>query len=206
MTQRSTPSDTDRMRARKTPSQTRSAQTVASILEGAALVLEQKGIADYTTNKIARRAGVSIGSLYQYFPTKDAVTMSLLERERAILAAEVVDALAIEDPGQALRSMIQAAVRDQLRRPALARLLDLEEERLSPLMPPSGSAALARRSITDFFCRQFDLESDAAEIVSSDIIAIMRALTDAAGRREQVDAVQLERVIQGSVTGYLDAL
>lgn len=132
--------------------------------------------------------------------------MSLLERERAILAAEVVDALAIEDPRQALRSMIQAAVRDQLRRPALARLLDLEEERLSPFMPPSGNAALAQRSIMDFFVRQFDLESDAAKIVASDIIAIMRALTDAAGRREQVDAVQLERVIQGSVQGYLDGL
>lgn len=63
---------------RKAPGQPRSAHTVAAILEGAAQVLEERGLAGYTTNAIAARAGVSIGSLYQYFPTKDAVTVALI--------------------------------------------------------------------------------------------------------------------------------
>lgn len=57
---------------RKIPAQVRSQQTVAILLEAAAQVLEVGGLAGFNTNEIAKRAGVSIGSLYQYVPSKDA--------------------------------------------------------------------------------------------------------------------------------------
>ncbi|MGZ3416487.1 MAG: TetR/AcrR family transcriptional regulator [Polyangiales bacterium] len=77
--------------ARKRPSQARSKQTVAFILEGAARVFRREGFAA-TTNRIAEAAGVSIGTLYEYFPNKEALLVALAERhleeaERGIDAA-----------------------------------------------------------------------------------------------------------------------
>lgn len=65
---------------RKRPRQQRSQETFDAILEAAAQLFEQHGYAAATTNRIAERAGVSIGSLYQYFPNKDALLYALGER------------------------------------------------------------------------------------------------------------------------------
>lgn len=83
---------------RKKPAQSRAAATVHAILEGAANILERQGLEGYTTNEIAARAGVSIGSLYQYFPNKDAVTIALIEREMEGMVEEVISALALTPP------------------------------------------------------------------------------------------------------------
>ncbi len=69
-----------RLTPRKKPTQARSRATVEVILEAAAQVFVEKGYPETTTNTIAERAGVSIGSLYQYFPGKEAVLYSLMER------------------------------------------------------------------------------------------------------------------------------
>jgi AcrR family transcriptional regulator len=68
------------IKPRKSPKQWRSRDTVDSILEGAAQVFERHGYAAGTTNRIAERAGVSIGSVYQYFPNKDSILVALIER------------------------------------------------------------------------------------------------------------------------------
>lgn len=65
---------------RKTPVQDRSRATIECILTAAAQVFEERGYAAGTTNRIAKRAGVSIGTIYQYFPNKDALAVMLLER------------------------------------------------------------------------------------------------------------------------------
>ncbi|MCI3181841.1 TetR/AcrR family transcriptional regulator [Caulobacter sp. CCUG 60055] len=67
------------IKARK-PVQERSRRTVDAILEAAVQILEQDGEAGFTTNHVARRAGVSIGTLYQYFDGKDAILLALSER------------------------------------------------------------------------------------------------------------------------------
>ncbi len=68
-----------RLEPRKKPVQRRSRFTVEQILIGAAQVFEAHGYAAGTTNRIAERAGVSVGTLYQYFPSKEAVAVALLE-------------------------------------------------------------------------------------------------------------------------------
>jgi AcrR family transcriptional regulator len=68
------------LRPRATPRQARSRETVDAILQAAAQVFERHGYAAGTTNRIAERAGVSIGSLYQYFPGKDAILVELTRR------------------------------------------------------------------------------------------------------------------------------
>ena len=63
--------------ARKSPVQARSARLVADILEAAARVLAREGARRFTTVRVAEEAGVSIGSLYQYFPSKEALLFRL---------------------------------------------------------------------------------------------------------------------------------
>jgi AcrR family transcriptional regulator len=63
---------------RKAPRQLRSQETRARILEAAARVFAERGYAGGTTNHIAADAGISIGSLYQYFPNKDSILVELM--------------------------------------------------------------------------------------------------------------------------------
>ena len=131
------------LKPRKIPQQSRAEQTVATILEAAALILETKGLDGLNTNLVAQRAGVSVGTLYQYFPNKDALIVSLSKREGAVFFAEAKDALHESTGQKALKHLIAVAVHQQLRRPALARALDFEENRPAPPPPP---AALKPRS------------------------------------------------------------
>lgn len=62
---------------------------VEVILEAAARVFVREGYARATTNRIATAAGVSVGSLYQYFPSKDAIAVELLRRYREALVTRV---------------------------------------------------------------------------------------------------------------------
>ncbi|WP_210189085.1 TetR/AcrR family transcriptional regulator [Bradyrhizobium sp. Rc3b] len=195
---------TQRLNPRKTPAQTRAALTVDTILEGAADILERYGFDGYTTNEIAARAGVSIGSLYQYFPNKDAVTIALIERETTSMVDAVLAALALTPPRQALREVFKAAVRNQVRRPLLARLLDFEEVRLASLMPASRAGTIIRASLEEFLRKSFGLSMSASEATAMDIVEIAKALNYASGRRGEVDASSLTRSIEAAVWGYLD--
>ena len=67
---------------RKTPSQTRAMRTVDTLFEAATRILANEGEAGFTTNRIAERAGFSIGTLYQYFPSKEAIVVALVRRHR----------------------------------------------------------------------------------------------------------------------------
>src|SRR3954465_4001587 len=63
--------------ARKAPRQRRSKQLVEDILEAAIRVLSREGANRFTTARVAETAGVSVGSLYQYFPNKEAILFRL---------------------------------------------------------------------------------------------------------------------------------
>jgi AcrR family transcriptional regulator len=68
--------------SRRIPSQARSEQTIRIIFEATAQVLSEHGEAALTTNRIAQRAGVSVGTLYQYFDSKEAIVLAMMARER----------------------------------------------------------------------------------------------------------------------------
>jgi AcrR family transcriptional regulator len=70
-----------RISTRKEPRQARSAELVAAILEAAAQVLAKEGAQRFTTARVAEKAGVSVGSLYQYFPNKAAILFRLQSDE-----------------------------------------------------------------------------------------------------------------------------
>ncbi|MEO7730745.1 MAG: TetR family transcriptional regulator [Kofleriaceae bacterium] len=96
--------------ARKQPVQARSTQLVADILAGAIRVLEREGAPRFTTIRVAHEAGVSVGSLYQYFPNKQAILFRLQidewEATGATLEALLGDAT--RAPAQRLRDTIRA--------------------------------------------------------------------------------------------------
>jgi len=74
---------------RKTPSQTRALRTVDTLFEAATRILASEGEAGFTTNRIAERAGFSIGTLYQYFPSKEAIVVALVRRHRERVMREL---------------------------------------------------------------------------------------------------------------------
>jgi AcrR family transcriptional regulator len=95
------------------PRQARAEETVAAILEGAAQVLEAGGLAAFTTNAVAERAGVSIGTLYQYFADKNALIQALAQRELQATLIRVRQALLGEidpTPEGRVRVMIRAMI------------------------------------------------------------------------------------------------
>ncbi len=72
---------TDCIASRKKPKQGRSKTLVSAILEAAIQVLTKEGIRRFTTARVAERAGISVGSLYQYFPNKASVLFQLQVNE-----------------------------------------------------------------------------------------------------------------------------
>jgi AcrR family transcriptional regulator len=75
---------------RRQPRQDRARATQAAIFEAAAQILESEGEAGFNTNRVAERAGVSIGTLYQYFADKQAILIGLALRENAIVRERIM--------------------------------------------------------------------------------------------------------------------
>ena len=92
---------------RKLPVQERARQTIATILEATAQILMEEGSERLTTNHLARKAGFSIGTIYQYFPNKEAIVLALIERQR-------------EEAGRRIQSMLEsqqdASAEEKIRR------------------------------------------------------------------------------------------
>src|SRR5215831_2811704 len=111
---------------RKSASQERSRRTVDTILEATARVLMKYGYDKASTNKIAAVAGVSIGSLYQYFPSKEALVAAVIDRHTHELSQVVCNALvkvAARPIEFAVRELVAAAIDAHRVDPKLHRVL-----------------------------------------------------------------------------------
>ena len=126
-----------RLEPRKLPKQARSGATVEAILEAAAQIFERHGYAAGTTNRIAERAGVSIGSLYQYFPNKDAILVALVHQHLAESTAALGPHLGRLNRGarfdDILPAIVHAMVAMHALAPGLHRVL-FEETQLPPTL------------------------------------------------------------------------
>lgn len=191
------------LKPRKSPGQSRSAETVRVILEGAARVLEERGLEGYTTNAVAERAGVSVGSVYQYCPGKEALTAALAARETGLMIEAVRTASAASAPEDGLRLIVRAAVAHQMSRPRLALLLDREESRLQLT---DSLDAVAREIAAAILALLTRLESPLSAdpgTSAGDLFALLRGMVDAAGERGERDGAALERRVLRAVFGYL---
>jgi AcrR family transcriptional regulator len=121
---------------RKRASQERSRLTVDALLEATARVLLKDGYEGASTNRIAAAAGVSIGSLYQYFPSKEALVAAVIERHTQELSQVVLDALrnVSERPLDiGARALITAAIDAHRVDPKLHRVLAEQVPRVGRL-------------------------------------------------------------------------
>lgn len=94
---------------RKRPEQDRSRATVGAILEAAARVLVTSGYEAFTTNRVAEKAGISIGSFYQYFPNKDALLSELMRRHIEEIESGVEE-MALHAATMPLEQLIRVAI------------------------------------------------------------------------------------------------
>ncbi|WP_278495660.1 TetR/AcrR family transcriptional regulator [Pantoea vagans] len=192
-----------RSRPWKMPRQGRSAETVRAIIEATARILEQGGLVAFTTNAVAEWAGVSIGSLYQYFPGKEALIGALIVRAAQLIAE--CEAIVTDVNGRkALQGVIASAVNHQLRRPALARLLDLEEARL-PFDEDTRGVTRRLHSILLSILTRTDLpQQPDPDLAAKDVLAIIKGMVDAAGERGEHDRNALDSRVSRAVHGYLE--
>ncbi|QWT21495.1 TetR family transcriptional regulator [Bacillus sp. NP157] len=112
--------------SRKQPKQARSTELVAAILEAAAQVLAKEGAARFTTARVAERAGVSVGSVYQYFPNKAAILFRLQSDEWRETSGMLTATLADDGtpPFDRLRRLVHAFIRSECDEAAMRVALD----------------------------------------------------------------------------------
>lgn len=111
---------------RKKPRQERSRATVDAILEAAAHILVSHGLEGATTRQVAERAGVSIGSLYQYFPSKEALITALVERQVQRVLEVCTEELQAQDarpPHEVVRSVALGLMKAYAVNPRLHQVL-----------------------------------------------------------------------------------
>lgn len=177
--------------------------TFEAILEAAARILESLGFAGFNTNAVAELAGVSIGSLYQYFPSKDALIVELIRRERAKLSNRIVEAIQqhnIADLKEKLKLIIQAAVQHQFSRPQLARTLEFASELIGKDIEENELQHELETIISDLFIRS---DISHAQTVAQDVIALSKGIINAAGIAGENNLNDLQQRVEKAVFGYL---
>jgi AcrR family transcriptional regulator len=156
----------------------RSRETVDVILEASAHILESDGLRGFNTNAIAAKAGVSIGSLYQYFPNKDSIVLALIGRFEKEFHDTVVKAVQ-DGKGEGLKSRLRLVVRALVSahcyRPRLHRVLETEEERLGSEADDSAFHANLLQLLRD---HKKETAMPASEVTERIFMAILRAVVD----------------------------
>ncbi|WP_024694951.1 TetR/AcrR family transcriptional regulator [Pseudomonas syringae] len=118
------------VKPRKIPAQARSRATVDAIIQAATYILTKVGWEGLTTNAIAERAGVNIGSLYQFFPNKEAIIAELQRRHATDTRTDLLEVLRVlpDQPSlrDALRLIVEMLVAEHRIAPALHKAIHEE--------------------------------------------------------------------------------
>lgn len=123
-------------KARKSATQARSRATVDALVEATARILVKEGFDKASTNRIAEVAGVSVGSLYQYFPSKEALVAAVIERHQQEIAQTVRGELAevfAQPLETAMRKIVAIAIKSHRVDPKLHRVLAEQIPRVGKL-------------------------------------------------------------------------
>jgi AcrR family transcriptional regulator len=190
------------LKARRVPGQARSQETVSVILETSARILESDGLRGFNTNAIAAKAGVSIGSLYQYFPNKDSIVLALISSFEKALHETVVNT--VEDgKGKGLKSrlrfVVRALVSAHYYRPRLNRVLEAEEERLGSGADDSAFHAKLLQLLRD---HKKELAMPVSGVTERVCMAILRAVVDL-GLASGATPQSTEHRAMRAICGYL---
>jgi AcrR family transcriptional regulator len=200
-----------RTNPRKAASQARSRLTVSALLDATARILIREGFDKASTNRVADVAGVSVGSLYQYFPGKEALVAALIDRHRReirqIVQGEIAEAAKLP-LDQAVRKLVAVAVEAHRVDPKLHRVLTEQIPRVGRL---EKAETFSRENYALF--RAY-LESRRDEIRPVDLglaafvcVTSIEALTHTAVLHQKLVSDQASRALVNEATrlvvGYL---
>jgi AcrR family transcriptional regulator len=190
---------------RKEPRQARSRATIAAILDAAAHILGERGWAGITTNGVAETAGVSIGSLYQYFPNKLALVEAVRRRHfdevLAVLRAAADSAM---PRARRIAAFVDGTIAVHSRYPAAHRVL-LEEA-------PHGKEAAATHRLFEteyqkgcaaFFAANARGSAAHPRIAAQVLAAAVAGVVHDAARQEMLDSPALRQELIALVESRL---
>jgi AcrR family transcriptional regulator len=184
---------------------------VDAILQATARILVRDGYDHASTNRVAEEAGVSVGSLYQYFPSKEALVATLIERHMAEMWAVCQEHLGAPSPATPLplvvRRLVRAVLRAKAVDPKLHRVFIEQVPRIGRMQKAHGEldrtlAALVRAQLDRRRDEILPRDLDLAAFV---LVTVVRSLTFAAvvERPEALDGDDLAEEISALVLRYL---
>ena len=191
------------------PIQARAQVTVDAVIAATAQILLKEGYDACTTNRVARVAGVSIGSLYQYFPDKDALIIAVMEqylsRTREFLEARLAEMGDLPLP-QAIHELVRAMLDMHRIQPRLHRVLVEQVPRIGELKQVHELNAQFVPAVTAWLeARENEISVDSVSVAVFVIIAAVEGVVSRAlvHRPGWLEAGVLEKNVSRLVLAYL---
>lgn len=189
---------------RRTPRQARAENTIDAILDAAFQLLEINGPDKLTTNHVARRAGVSIGTLYQYFACKQDILAALAQRRAGAVRDAIAETIIRNPDVSSVRTIVQALMTGFEGSPATRQAL------LDAMFLRGGDSVLMHHhqaflaAIAGRARLQVDLTPESAFVLTHAAISLLRAA--AAEQELGLDPARLEDELVRLMEAYVGAL
>lgn len=196
------------LKPRKSPVQARSTATIEVLHEATIQVLLKEGIVKCNTTRIAERAGVSVGSIYQYYPNRDSLLAAVLQRHLDSVA-EKIEELCLRYEKTSIRTLISALVDEII----LAKLSNPEESKaLYAISGERGGLDLSKRmndrmlaAVSNLLESASDIEFDDSQIVAEFVLGAIMGLIRRVLENQVTDKVEqvLDSHLKLMVVAYL---
>ena len=195
---------------RKEPSQSRSVHTVEAIFDATIQVLLDGGLERLTTTRVAERAGVSVGSLYQYFPNKQSLVAAVLQRH-LLHVVGAVEAACAAAKGQRIDVMASAVINGfvsaKLDQPAISKALYAVAAQVGGVAEVARLTMRSQLALCDLLATASDVRFKDAELVafmlSTAAIGPVQALLMSDASPAMIGAVRVH--LAAMMTAYLKA-
>lgn len=199
------------LKPRKSPVQARSTATIEVLHEATIQVLLKEGIVKCNTTRIAERAGVSVGSIYQYYPNRDSLLAAVLQRHLDRVA-EKIEELCLKYEKTSIKTLISALVDEII----LAKLSNPEESKaLYAISGERGGLDLSKRmndrmlaAVSNLLESASDIEFDDSQIVAEFVLGAIMGLIRRVLENQVTDKVEqvLESHLKLMVVAYLQQI
>jgi AcrR family transcriptional regulator len=199
-------SEASSLSPRKIPQQGRATATRDAILQSAAIVLRQGGLTALNTNRVAEVAGISVGSLYQYYPNKASLLSALSVDQHAQLYAKVeraMKSLGTTSLDKSVTKLLSVVLSHQFEQPELAAALDTAERELPMTDEVLSQKKLLIALLVEILSNyRHEIKGD-LKTIAMDIQTIVQSLIDAAEMRGEKNTSKLRDRVKRAVLGYL---
>ncbi len=168
------------LQPRKTPVQARSAASVDAILQATIQVLLAVGKERLTTTRVAQRAGVSIGTLYQYFPNKSALLQACLKHHVTEIGQSIIDTCKLHEAESVLdmaTAVINAYMAAKMRDPKTSAALYAVSSDVDGAAIARSATARSHRAIAALFATAREPLTKEPEIVATVVVAALNGIS-----------------------------